>query len=159
MIKTKKELRFYIMADRIMNGYEPTRNFKEVLFRLLPIMRLDRVIDCLFLMREVEYFNNKGRLTAFDKVFKSYYSRCYNRLSQKLGFSIGYNVFGYGLVVPHYGTIVVNSATRAGNYCVLMTSTCIGGKGKVIGDGLYLSAGAKIMGGGRKTREWSVHSC
>ena len=63
-----------------------------------------------------------------------------------LGFSIGPNVFGYGLVIPHYGTIVVNGAVRAGNFCVLHTSTCIGGGEKNIGDGLYLSAGAKIMG-------------
>lgn len=54
--------------------------------------------------------------------------------------------FGYGLVIPHYGTIVVNGGVRAGNYCVLHTSTCIGGSDKVIGGGLYLAAGAKIMG-------------
>lgn len=54
--------------------------------------------------------------------------------------------FGYGLVIPHYGTIVVNSGVRAGNYCVLHTSTCIGGANKIIGDGLYLASGAKIMG-------------
>ena len=51
--------------------------------------------------------------------------------------------FGYGLVIPHYGTIVVNGGVRAGNYCVLHTSTCIGGSDKVIGGGLYLAAGAK----------------
>ena len=55
-------------------------------------------------------------------------------------------MFGYGLLIPHYGTIVVNGSVKAGNYCVLHTSTCIGGKGKVIGDGLYLSSGAIIMG-------------
>lgn len=32
----------------------------------------------------------------------------------KLGFSIGCNVFGYRLVIPHYGTIVVNNEVRAG---------------------------------------------
>lgn len=66
--------------------------------------------------------------------------------SVRLGFSIGYNVFGYGLVIPHYGTIVVNDDVRAGSYCVIHTSTCIGGSSKMIGNGLYLSASAKIMG-------------
>lgn len=51
-----------------------------------------------------------------------------------------------GFVIPHYGTIVVNSNAVAGNYCVLHTSTCIGCAGKTIGDGLYLSAGTKIIG-------------
>lgn len=62
----------------------------------------------------------------------------------KLGFSIGCDVFGYGLVLPHYGTIVVGISNHIGNYAVLHTSTCISDNGKVIGDGLYLSTGAKI---------------
>lgn len=64
----------------------------------------------------------------------------------KLGFSIGYNVFGYGLHIPHYGTIVVNGDCKIGNYAVLHTSICIGGGGKIVGDGLYVGAGAKVMG-------------
>lgn len=57
----------------------------------------------------------------------------------KLGFTIAENVFGYGLVIPHYGTIVVGSGNRIGNYAVLHTSTCITAGKKNIGDGLYLS--------------------
>ena len=55
-------------------------------------------------------------------------------------------MFGYGLHIPHYGTIVVNNQCQIGNYCVLHTSVCIGGKGKVIGDGLYVGSGAMLMG-------------
>lgn len=61
-----------------------------------------------------------------------------------MGFSIGPQVFGYGLVIPHYGTIVVGASNKIGNYCVLHTSTCITDNGKHIGNALYLSAGAKI---------------
>ena len=68
----------------------------------------------------------------------------YNRLSLKLGFSIGIEVFGYGLVIPHKGTIVVGGSNRIGNFAVLHTSTCITDNGKVIGDSLYLSTGAII---------------
>lgn len=64
----------------------------------------------------------------------------------KLGFTIAENVFGYGLVIPHYGTIVVGSGNRIGNYAVLHTSTCITAGKKNIGDGLYLSTGAKVLG-------------
>ena len=53
---------------------------------------------------------------------------------------------GMDCVVPHYGTIVVNGSVRAGNYCLLHTSTCIGGAGKKVGDALYLASVAKIMG-------------
>lgn len=65
-------------------------------------------------------------------------------MGRKLGVSIGSNVFGYGLVIPHYGTIVVGGSNKCGNYCVLHTSTCITDNGKSIGDALYLSTGAKI---------------
>lgn len=73
-----------------------------------------------------------------------YYYRKYTLLGVKLGFSIGYDVFGYGLKIPHNGTIVVGSSNRIGNFAVLHTSTCITDNGKNIGDGLYLSTGAKI---------------
>lgn len=61
-----------------------------------------------------------------------------------MGFSIGYNSLGYGVVLPHYGTIVIGDSNRIGNYAVLHTSTCISNNGKVIGDALYLATGAKI---------------
>ena len=66
----------------------------------------------------------------------------YNRLSHKLGFSIDTNVFGYGLVIPYWGTIVVGNSNRIGNYCVLHTSTCITADKKEIRDALYLSTGS-----------------
>lgn len=61
----------------------------------------------------------------------------------KLGFSINKNTLGYGVVIPHHGTIVVGENT-IGNYAVLHTSICISGNGKKIGNGLYMATGAKI---------------
>lgn len=69
------------------------------------------------------------------------------RLSRKFGFSIGYNACDYGLVIPHYGTIVVGNTNRIGPYAILHTSTCITDTGRKIGKGLLLSTGAKITGG------------
>ena len=63
----------------------------------------------------------------------------------KLGFSIQFDGIGYGVVIPHYGTIVVGAGNQIGNYAVLHTSTCITGGKKVIGDGFYLSTGAKVI--------------
>ena len=79
-------------------------------------------------------------------VLKYYYKLKVHKLGMKLGFTIAENVFGYGLVIPHYGTIVVGSGNRIGNYAVLHTSTCITAGKKSIGDGLYLSTGAKVLG-------------
>lgn len=71
----------------------------------------------------------------------------YFRLSRRLGFSIGYDVFDYGLVIPHYGTIVVGNKNRIGPYAVLHTSTCVTDACRKIGKGMSLSTGAKITGG------------
>lgn len=65
-------------------------------------------------------------------------------LGERLGFSIGHDIFGYGLRIPHYGTIVVGGTNRIGNYAVLHTSICISDNGKEIGDGFYCSTGVKI---------------
>lgn len=67
------------------------------------------------------------------------------KLSMKLGFSISLDDVGYGVVIPHYGTIVVGAGNRIGNYAVFHTSTCITQGKKVIGDGFYLSTGAKVI--------------
>lgn len=68
----------------------------------------------------------------------------FKKLGVRLGFSLGYDSFGYGLRIPHYGTIVIGSKSRIGNYTCLHTSTCITNTGKIIGNGLYLATGAKM---------------
>lgn len=67
------------------------------------------------------------------------------RLGIRLGFSIARDVFDYGLVIPHYGTIVVGSGNRIGRYAVLHTASCITTGKKIVGDGFYLSTGAKVL--------------
>lgn len=75
---------------------------------------------------------------------KIYHGIRYRKLGIKLGFSIGSHSIGYGVVIPHYGTIVVGGSNRIGNYAVLHTSTCISDNNKLIGNALYLATGAKI---------------
>lgn len=93
-------------------------------------------------MRCYSYY--KRQKGFFNKLKKSYWGFHFYRLGTKFSFSIGEDVFGYGLVIPHYGTIVVGGTNRIGNYSVLHTSTCVSDKGCFIGDGLYLSTGSKI---------------
>ena len=76
---------------------------------------------------------------------KIYYGACWRKLGLKLGITIANSNIGYGLVIPHYGTIVIGGGNVIGNYCVLHTSTCITAGKKHIGDGFYLSTGAKVV--------------
>lgn len=103
------------------------------------------MISFLYYMRKYSYYKNITNHNVFEKICKLYYGFRYKQLSLKLGFSIGSDVFGYGLLIPHYGTIVINGEARVGNFAVLHTCTNIAGK-KIIGDGLYLSTGCQIVG-------------
>ena len=67
----------------------------------------------------------------------------------RLGFSIPPGVFGPGLCIVHWGTIVVNDRARVGARCRLHPCTVIGikdGGVPVLGDGCYVGPGAKLMG-------------
>ncbi len=139
MIKSKKELRFYIAADSMMNRGIFHRSFISIMKdAILP----DYIMKYLRMLRYCQYNENKrGRIS---QLLLAYYTMRFRSLGFRCSFSIGNQCFGYGLVIPHYGTIVVGSSNRIGNYAVLHTSTCITNDTKVIGDGLYLSTGAKM---------------
>ena len=135
MIKSKKELQFYILADRMMNRGDFYLSFKQ---KILKYLGFDPILSYLETMRKASYYSNRCGVKNI------YYSLKFKRLSLKLGFSIGKDVFGYGLVIPHYGTIVVGNSCKIGNYAVLHTSICISYNEKLIGDGLYAATGMKM---------------
>ena len=136
-IKTKNELKFVVIADKIMNGQE-----LGLIQKIKHFFWPNYIMNFLVEMRKASYYRHqKGFLNKL--LFAIHYAK-YRKLGLKLGFTIGYDTLGYGVVIPHYGTIVVGHTNRIGNYAVLHTSTCISDNGKVIGDGLYLSTGAKI---------------
>lgn len=138
MISSRQELQFFLQADRMMNRGQFTCGLKD---RLVALIAPDWIMRYLRLLRTEEYYGAnrpKSILRLFNKVRL-------HRLAVKLGFSIAPNVFGYGLVIPHYGTIVVGGGNCIGRYCVLHTSTCITAGKKKIGDALYMSAGVKVV--------------
>lgn len=144
MIISKKELQFYLMADRIMSGYEQRMSFTQfVKFHIKRALGGGILTSYLYPLRKTAYYANvKGENSMLFK----YWNWKLRKAGIKFGFSIGYNSLGYGVVIPHWGTIVVNPNSRIGNFAVLQTSTCIAGGGKVIGDGLYLAVGSQIVG-------------
>ena len=102
------------------------------------------------LLRKAEYYKNvkKGFL---NKTFYWIIKFRLRQISIRLGFSIPENVFGPGLVIPHYGTIIINAKARIGANCKIHASTNIGESGglagaPVIGDNVYIAPGAKFYG-------------
>lgn len=137
-IHSKKELDFFIKADYMMNTGSFKPSFKR---KLIEFVSPDYMMRFLVIMRKYSYYKHK---TGLNKIIATYYKLKYKKLSLKLGYTIDPDAFGYGLSIPHYGTIVVGSPAIIGNYAVLQTNVCLSGNGKVIGDALYVSTGGKI---------------
>lgn len=140
IINTKNELSFCIMADRMMN----TGKFKfSTKSRILSFLNpTNSILRYLKIMRKCQYFDSKHNRGG---LIGKYYRLLYVNIGRRLGFSIGYHVFGYGLMINHYGTIVVGDNNRIGNFCLIDTSTNIGGANSVIGDNFYVGPGVKII--------------
>ena len=87
------------------------------------------------------------------KVLAFWYKARKNRLGSRLGFIISAGCFGEGLVIEHYGSIIVNPKSRIGRNCKIHGNYCIGSTGgypddsPVIGDGVDIGQGAQILGG------------
>lgn len=129
MIKTKKDLNFYIAADRIMNGYPKDKKIKDYFKESFIFGGSNTlIIKYLYYMRKYAYRrNNHSRLFSINSIFMLWNHYWFTKYAVKCGFSIGYNSLGYGVVIPHYGTIVVNEDCAVGHFAVLHTCTCIAG--------------------------------
>jgi serine O-acetyltransferase len=145
MIQSRSDYLFFKRSDIVALGIKRHSINSKIRTFFLP----NRILRFQVLMRRCEYYTNvkKG---LFNKLILLILRIRYNRLSLRLGFSIPLNVFGPGLSIAHYGTIVVSAYARVGKNCRLHPSTCIGASGginaPVIGDNVYIGPGAKIYG-------------
>lgn len=150
MITSKKDLQYYIDEDRKALGIPKQTVVSFVKSVFLP----DHIWEFEKLLRKNEYYANirkTHRISLWYNLMFLISTIRMRRKGLKLGFSIPINVFGPGLSIPHYGTIVVNGKARVGANCRLHTSVNIGAsageKGApVIGDNCYIGPGAIIFG-------------
>ena len=136
MIESNADYRRYLAADRTALG----NPHGATAWLTNDIWRFQRAL------RRLEYLGNTGsplRLIAH---------LWWRRQSRRLGFTIPPNVFGPGLSIAHYGTIVVNGAARIGSNCRIHTGVNIGtnagtsSAAPVLGDNCYIGPGAKLFG-------------
>jgi serine O-acetyltransferase len=144
MISSRQDYLEYLKADRVG---KPVPGFLE---RMENLLIPANIYTFKRLLRKAEYYKNvkKG---LFNKVLYVIIKYRFKKISVKLGFSIPENVFGPGLCIPHYGTIIVNAKAKVGANCRIHACTSIGESGGVagapiIGDNVYISPGAKIYG-------------
>lgn len=99
-------------------------------------------------LRKIEYLYNCCRKNPLRRVQLFILEVLNHRLATRLGFTIPKNVFGPGLCIVHYGTIVVSPFSKVGANCRIHPSTSIGDKdgAPILGDNIYIGPGAKLYG-------------
>ena len=147
MIQSKKDLQYFLEQDRIAN------NCKSIGFSsfLKNLIAPSLVMKYLLFLRKAEYYNNNSNKNVFYKAKALWYRYRLHNLGIKLGYTIPINVFGAGLSLPHFGTIVVSKEAKIGKYCRLLVGVNIGASGGIskapqIGDNVYIGPGAILFG-------------
>lgn len=146
MIKSKADYKYYIKRDRIALNVKSNTLKSKVIGIISP----NPIYTFQKRMRKLEFYTN-CRNKGLNKIYIAYLKYKFKKISIKLGFSIPINVFGPGLSIVHYGTIVINKATKVGANCRMHACVNIGASGgnpqaPQLGDNIYIAPGAKIYG-------------
>lgn len=147
MIRTKDDLKYYLECDRVALRAKTKK----------PRLFSDEIWKFEILLRKREYLSNAepSRFLLINLIRRLYSLVLhfkYKRIQFKLGFTIPLNVFGPGLSIAHYGTIVVAEGARIGANCRIHEGVTIGATNGTsdaaqIGENVFIGSGAKIIGG------------
>ena len=140
MIQSKEDYYEYLKADQKANRAEGLNNS-------LLSCRIrgggGYIILYLWYLRRLEYTLNckKGFVR---RLLGRILIRRLNHWSAFLGISIAPNSFGKGLIIPHWGAIVIAGSARFGDNCVLQCGCNVSADVKG-GNHIYLSTGSKVL--------------
>jgi serine O-acetyltransferase len=141
MIQSKDDYRFYLEADRLAMGIHRTR----------PSLFFHEVWKFERLLRAVEYYQN-CRNTGLYRPYSLFLLHRFHRMSVRMGYHIPPNVFGPGLSIMHWGSLIVSSHARVGENCRVHNNVHIGSaannsrKVPKIGNNVFIGPGARIFG-------------
>lgn len=147
MIRSKDDYLKYLEADRIALS----RPARTIMSNFIALINPDYIWNFQRLLRRLEYLKNVKSSGLINSILYLYLRLKFKKMSLRLGFSIPENVFGPGLAIVHYGTIVVNKNSRVGANCRIHADTNIGASGGTdrapcIGDNVYFAPGVKVFG-------------
>lgn len=142
IIKTKEDLNTWIIEDLKVNNIAPPNTILSKI-KIWVKVHYDRRLLYMVLLRKEEYYNNVNN-TILRGIMKLFYKFRRNRLGELLGFSISPNCLGKGVRLAHYGSIVINSSSRVGDYSIVHSCVNIAGNTH-IGKNVYIGPGAKIF--------------
>lgn len=140
MIQSKQDLRSFQAQDLARHRIVAWRFWMMLQHPTIYFVRV---------LRRVEYYQNCRR-DPIGRLFGLALKVQFRLLSIYLGFSIPPNTCGPGLVLNHWGTIVISPEARIGSNAKINVCVNIGLKDELaptIGDDVYIGPGAKIFGG------------
>lgn len=139
MIKTKDDLNYYLLCDKVARGETKAR----------PSLIGDRLWKFQILYRKAEYhYNNREKLWHKLAYMFTYWR--FRRRRDRLCSELPLNVFAEGLVIWHGQNIIVNEHARVGRNFSISAGCCIGhvnGQTPVIGDNVEMTLGSRVLGG------------
>ncbi len=105
-------------------------------------------------LRHVEYFTyrSKRNKNLYNQAMRAFYLYKLRKVSYKTGFQIPPFTCGKGLVIYHWGPIIINGNVRIGDNCTLYSGVLIGWKSPnepgcaKIGNNVFIGSGTKIIG-------------
>lgn len=132
IIRSKADLNEFLKCDRAVNGIHGFSDEFKYTWQYIKTLR------------KYEYcINSRG-----GGVLRYWYKLRLRRLGVLTGISLAPNSFGKGLYIPHYGSIIVNSSAKFGEYCTLQSCTNVS-RDVVGGDHIFIATGAKVLSGVR----------
>jgi serine O-acetyltransferase len=146
MIKSKADYYNYLDLDKKALSIKSNSLYERIKRYFSP----DPIYTFQKRMRKLEYYVNCKNKGVY-KPYVLYLRYKFKKISIRLGFTIPINVFGPGLSIVHYGTIIINNAVKVGSNCRIHACVNIGASGgekhaPQIGDNVYIAPGAKIYG-------------
>lgn len=144
MIKTRKELKEYLRADREALG------MKHPFLAAISFGEHARIRSYLTCLRYTEYYSqNKNPL---GRLLYALHLLNLRRKSLNYGIYIAPNSIGKGLNLPHPGFVRVGSFVKIGNGCTILPMVLFGkarpeDKTKItVGDNCYFGVGSSVIG-------------
>ena len=125
-----------------MNGLSARASLRERVANF--ILATPPVMKYIEQMRKVSFYQHQAGI--LNKIRFYWYHHRYNKLSTLLGVFVAPDVCGYGLVIPHHGTLRIGGGNKIGNYAVIHTVSNMTASKVVAGDGLYMAVGCKVIG-------------
>ena len=140
MISSKNDYLKYLEQDKLALG----KKYKS------PKLVHDEIWRFEILLRKTEFYVNCKK-TFVGKIFGKVLQFLYYKKRLKYNTYIPLNVFGPGLSIAHFGSIIVNGNAKVGENCRIQDSVTIGATNgesdaPVKGYNDFIGSGARIIG-------------